>query len=66
MSYEDRVPQQIEDIGQQVANRMALWEAIAKSFEENGADGVEDELVHRMADVREKFDDVLAKLERML
>ena len=66
MGFEDRIPEKIEAIGQRVDERLALWQAITKSFEAEGAEGLEEELAGRMNDIHKKFNDVLDKLKAML
>ena len=66
MAYKDRVQDKIKGMGQRTAERIALWQAISESFQTNGAEGIGDELVRRMKEVRDKFNAALAKLEAML
>lgn len=63
MGYEDRIPEKICSMGQRTDERLALWQAIADSFEK---EGVEEELARRMKEIHNRFSAALAKLEDML
>lgn len=66
MGYEDKIAEKISSMGQRVDERLALWQAITESFEEDGADGVKDELAGRMNEIRNKCSAVLERLKGML
>lgn len=66
MNYQERVARQIKAIDQRVPERTTFWQALTESFETDGPDGVQKELVSRTQDIREKFDAVFAKLQGML
>jgi hypothetical protein len=66
VGYRERVPEELKKAGRRTAERTTLWQAIVKSFEADGADGVKEELARQMNDVEEKLDAVFNKLEDML
>lgn len=63
MGYKEQVAEKISLMGQRVDERLALWQAVADSFQDDGGDGVKDELAGRMNEIRKKFKDVLGKLD---
>jgi len=66
MGYKQRVAAEIQASGRRPEDRLALWEAILRSFESTGAEGVQDDLAKRMGHIRRRFDALLVKLEDML
>lgn len=66
MGYNERVPDKIAVIEQRANEKRALWHTISDSFGEEGAEGVTNKLAGQMDEIQEKFDALLAKLNKML
>ena len=66
MSYSEKVLDKINAMKQRPDERKSLWQGIIQSFEQEGAEGVANELAVEMDEFREKFDVLLAKLNAML
>ena len=66
MVYSERVTDKINTEKHRKDERRVLWEEVSESIEAEGADGVVNQLSGRIADVKDKFDAALSKLEEML
>jgi hypothetical protein len=65
MGYNEKVLEKISAIEQRSNERKPLWQSIIRSFEQEGADGVANELAGLMGKVQERFDALLEKLDEM-
>ena len=66
MGYNETVLEKIGSMEERADARKTIWEALAGSFEREGADGVSNELERQMAEIKGKFDSLLDSLDRML
>ena len=65
MGYREQVLEKINAMEHRADKRRSLWQTLINSFEQEGADGVANELAGRIGKVQEKFDTLLEKLEEM-
>ena len=65
MSYSVKLLDKINAMEHRADERRSLWQALMNSFEQEGADGVANELTGRIGKVQERFDTLLEKLEEM-
>jgi len=66
MGYKETVRGKLNECEQRAAERHALWRSIEDSFENEGAEGMANELKRQMAHLEKKFDTALANLASML
>ncbi|MBT9147121.1 MAG: hypothetical protein DDT32_00873 [Syntrophomonadaceae bacterium] len=65
MGYREKVLDKINAMEHRADEMRFLWQTLINSFEEEGADGVANELAGQIGKVRERFDTLLEKLEEM-
>ena len=65
MGYRDKVLEKINAMQQRSDERRFLWQTLMNPFEQEGADGVANELAGQIGKVQERFDTLLEKLEEM-
>ena len=66
MGYHEIALEKISSMEERADARKTIWEATAGSFETEGAEGVSNELVRQMAEIKERFDALLDSLDKML
>ncbi len=66
MGYREKVLDKINAMEQRGDERRPLWQTLINSFEQEGADGIANELAERIRKVQERIDTSLKKLEEML
>ncbi len=66
MGYREKVLDKINAMEQRRDERRSLWQTLMNSFEQEGADGVANELAGQIRKVQERIDTSLKKLEEML
>jgi len=65
MGYSEKVLEKINAMEQRSDERKSLWQSIIQSFEQEGADGVANELTGLMGKIQERFDALLQKLDEL-
>ena len=65
MGYREKLLDKINAMEHRADERRSLWQTLMNSFEQEGADGVANELARRIGKVQERFDTLLEKLEEM-
>ena len=66
MGYREKLLDKINAMEHRADERRSLWQTLMNSFEQEGADGVANELAGQIGKVQERFDTLLEKLEEML
>jgi hypothetical protein len=66
MGYSEKVLEKINAMEQRSDERKSLWRSIIQSFEQEGADGVANELAGLMGKSQERFDALLQKLDELV
>ena len=65
MGYREKLLDKINAMEHRADERRSLWQTLMNSFEQEGADGVANELARQIGKVQERFDTLLEKLEEM-
>ena len=65
MGYSEKVLEKINAMEQRSDERKSLWQSIIQSFEQEGADGVANELAGLIGKAQGRFDALLEKLDEM-
>jgi len=66
MSYKEKVQDKIGGSVERPEERMELWEQITKAYEEGGLEQVEAMLAEKAEGLRNSFEEVMDKLQKML
>lgn len=65
MGYREKLLDKINAMEHRADERRSLWQPLINSFEQEGADGIANELAGRIGKVQERFDTLLEKLEEI-
>ncbi len=66
MGYKEKVEDKIRGSLERPEERMKLWEQIATAYEEGGLQQVESMLAEKAEVLRDRFENVMDKLQKML
>jgi len=66
MSYKEKVQDKIGGSVGRPEERMKLWEQVSMAYEEGGLEQVESMLADKAEGLRNRFEEVMEKLQKML
>ena len=66
MSYKEKVEDKIQGSVERAEERTKLWEEVSAAYEHGGVEQVESTLAEKMKGLKDKFEEAIEKLRKML
>jgi len=66
MSYREKVQDRIRGSVERSEKRVKLWEEVCSAYEQGGVEQVESRLTEKMESLKERFEEVIERLQQML
>jgi len=66
MSYREKVQDRIRGSVERSEKRVKLWKEVCSAYEQGGVEQVESRLTEKMESLKERFEEVIERLQQML